>query len=359
MNTITRPSTLPKLAACRAYVSKEGASEAAARGSALDAIIRKAITLRQNSETSTMLAVVRAAGRVKYTLTQADMTACEWAVDTMLRLADDTAILTEESELAACAQVEGLATGTMDACIPALGILADFKTGQIRDYEAQMAAYALACMQDYFSTRWTTVLLFIDKQETRYQEFSMQEARELVENIVNAEQRPTVCEYCGWCAHNETCELRRSMALEVTQQAESLEKLSPADIKKQALMPTGIVAELAADPEKAAQFCEMAAVANSYAEAVKGVIKERIGKEGSLGRFKLRNGGIVYKVPETLVGRYISEFGHSRVLAVYGPMSASKFEELWKWRFGDDPPPRDQYLEQKRADSIVITKPKS
>ena len=116
MNTLTRPSSLPKLAACRAYVSKEGASEAAARGTALDAIIRKAIALRTNCNISTGLAVVRAAGRVKYTLTDADITACEWAVDTMLRLAGDTAIITEESQLAACAQVEGLATGTMDAC---------------------------------------------------------------------------------------------------------------------------------------------------------------------------------------------------------------------------------------------------
>ena len=95
---------------------------------------------------------------------------------------------------------------------------------------------------------------------------------------------------------------------------------------------------------------------NSYAEAVKAVIKERIGKEGTLGRFKLRNGGMCRKCRNARWA-YIGDFGHARVLAAYGPMSATNSRTL-EWRFGDDAPPREEYIEQRRADSLIITKPK-
>ena len=71
-------------------------------------------------------------------------------------------------------------TGTADAWLPELGMSADLKTGQLRNYREQMAAYALGFMDATFRTEWTSHLLFCDQRQLVTHRFTYDEAKALV-----------------------------------------------------------------------------------------------------------------------------------------------------------------------------------
>jgi hypothetical protein len=89
---------------------------------------------------------------------------------------------------------------------------ADIKTGQIRDYEAQQALYALGCMEREFVDEWTVHLFFSDAQQVVTHRFTREKASRIVLDVIAAvkENGPaTPCEYCGWCALRFDCDARR------------------------------------------------------------------------------------------------------------------------------------------------------
>lgn len=353
MKTLTeiRPSQLPSLEACRCWLpNDEPAGEAAQRGTKLDSIIREALSRPDKS-------VIKAAGALGATLKDNDEVACRWAVQHVLQLAEGTPIITREDELRAEHGIDTLKVGTMDTLIPERGILIDYKSGQIRDYRAQMAAYALACMNAYFADEWTAVLLYIDQEETTYMTFTRAEAERLVRGIIDAPAEPHACDKCSWCGRKDDCPLRLQMVEQAKKQTEGLKKLT--DKEKELPEKVTFVTELLKDPDKAAQFVEMAAVANSYAEAVKNGIKAQMKEKGvdKIGRFKLSKPGVSKVAPETLVGRYIGDFGHMRVLHAYGSMSAKTFTEMWQLHYGDSKPvPVNEFVEKATAQKLSISK---
>ena len=71
-------------------------------------------------------------------------------------------------------------TGTADAWLPELGMSADLKSGQLRNYREQMAAYALGFMDATFRTEWTAHLLFCDQRQLVTHRFTYDEAKALV-----------------------------------------------------------------------------------------------------------------------------------------------------------------------------------
>ena len=54
---------------------------------------------------------------------------------------------------------------------------ADLKTGQLRNYREQMAAYALGFMDATFRTEWTAHLLFCDQRQLVTHRFTYEEAK--------------------------------------------------------------------------------------------------------------------------------------------------------------------------------------
>jgi len=192
-----RASSLPKLAACPRYVGDKAPSDAAQRGTNIDALVRSAI----------------ASGEIPHnvvkTFDQGDLIAFLWTIQTANAFAFGQAIESREDELRV--EWQGI-TGTMDlACWRNLWS-ADIKTGQIRDYEAQQALYALGCMDREFVDEWTMHLFFADAQQVVTHRFSRESAEAIVRGIVAAvkEQAPaTPCDYCGWCALRFDCDARR------------------------------------------------------------------------------------------------------------------------------------------------------
>lgn len=329
-NDLIRPSSLPKLQECRCYVSKPGSSPAAERGTALDALIRELWDkgLQEASPDSG--------------LNEEDSKAVKFALGNLKLIAGDYHVETLESELQAIVPVEGVKAGTMDALCVEGGWLADFKTGQIRDYHAQMAAYALACMDAYFADEWTSHLLFVDQRQVISHRWTREEAEELVLSIVNAPQEPTLCDYCKWCAGFEVCPLVHQAAAEVT--ALPLKKMTADDKSKKVLPPA--LSELLGDHAAAHAFLTKLGIVSDWAEALKRGIREQLntaeGEEPKTSDYFSR---IVMsgskKVNALSLGRYWEEFGWQRILRICSQIPLSAVEKEWKEVFGDKPIPED------------------
>lgn len=207
-----RPSSLPKLAACRCFASTPVAGPAAQRGTRLDAAIRsiwQQFDTITNGGINATQAMYEAAARIALPdAPDEDIEAVVWALRRLEHHCSvfhyDT-IETREESLKAAVPLAGIATGTMDAAAMPLCTLFDFKSGEIRNYKEQMAAYALACMHARGENGWKAVLLFIDKQVEVVHTFTREEAETLVRSIRDAEVKPTTCEYCSWCSKFTEC----------------------------------------------------------------------------------------------------------------------------------------------------------
>lgn len=351
---LLRPSQLPKLAACRCFKDKPGeAGPAAQRGTMLDAVIRLAVNNGGD--------VTRAAGAKRAELTSDDRAAVEWAVRTVFELSKGAKIVTDEYYLQADPGIEGIKPGTMDTCIPEIQLLIDYKSGQMRPYDEQMAAYALACMKAYFATSWTTALLFIDQKKVVYRTFTETEAEAICKAIVDAPVTPTVCDYCGWCADCDSCPLRLQMVEEARKATEGLTKLTDKDITaiKENPDSNALVAQITADPETAAEWCRRADVVASYASAIKAIMRDRVAAtaEKRLGPWSIGKASVVKAVPPNVVGHYIQQIGFGEILARLGNMKVADFEELWAKTFSSKEPPRHEYVDvQTRSGNLTIKK---
>lgn len=259
-----RPSALPKLAECRCFESKPATSPEAARGTKLDAIIRAA----WNGEP------------IDADLPAEDEEAVAWALEALRTLhigGSKSEVFTAEEQLRAVVPVQGVEAGTMDACCPSQAWLADFKTGQERNYMEQMAAYALACMEAYWAEEWTAHLLFIDQKKVVTHHFTRQEAADIVRSVVNAPIVASCCDYCGWCAAQEFCPAIQQAAVEVT--APDLPACTPSAVSRGEL--PSVLEALASSEEHAHAFLSKLKVVNDWADLLKDRIKNRLKIEHS------------------------------------------------------------------------------
>lgn len=317
---LIRPSTLPKLQECRMYKSKPGSSEAAARGTALDAIIRESWMSCKKSVS------------LSEPWTAEDSEACNFALQHLALLSHGEFVETREEELQAVVPVDGVKAGTMDALCVAEGWLVDFKTGQIRDYRAQMAAYALACMDAYFADEWKSYLIFIDQKQVIAENWTREAAEQLVTSIVSKPQKPTLCEYCKWCGAFETCELVAESAKELTS-LNLKEKPTPFD-KAQKVLPKGLE-ELKADHAAAHSFLYKLSIVQEWAELLKKQLREQLNEQEQNPYFcRIVVAG--RKVVNALaLGKYWEEFGWQRILGMCSQIPLATVEKEWKEVFGD------------------------
>lgn len=245
-----RPSNLPKLSACPQYEGSSTPSPAAQRGTRIDAIFRERIE-----------------HGIEHGIEHDDEEAeiAIWAVDYVRNRCGFEEVYSREVDCRVGAEIDGLdIVGTMDAVCPSMHLLFDLKTGEIRNYREQMAAYALACMDKYLATEWTAVLVFADQKEMREHRFRREEAEEIVRQIIEARTQenpaPTVCEYCSWCAKFAACQA-------VTASANLALGLVPdADRFQRAI----------ATPDGLAAFLNGARIIEEWSEMAKAEAKKRI-----------------------------------------------------------------------------------
>jgi len=250
-----RHSSLPKLAECSCYESTGGSSPATERGTRMDAAFRGLLCGIQEAFD---------------TLPDDEKPPVEWAVQEVRRLAGNEPIIAQEDQLKV--KTPGMEhIGTEDSRVPTLQLSFDLKSGQIRSYREQMAAYAYGNMDRDFTQSWECVLLFCDQQETIHYTFTYDQAKAIVEGILEAvndpEKKPTPCQYCRWCKNADKCSALGEAANDTLA---VVEKQSSANLEQ-------LRAYLADSPETLSEFYRKAVIFNDQlVDWAKNLMKEKM-----------------------------------------------------------------------------------
>jgi hypothetical protein len=300
------PSSLPKLAECALFEGANGTSSAAERGTAIDVAIRDLISAEYG-----VAIISEDAGAIAY------------GVDELTRLAKGSFVETREEYLAMA--VPGLSKlGTADAVCKAEKWVADIKTGQVRNYREQLAAYSLACMEDNFETSWTAHVVYVDQKLIRSYDFSYEEAQQItkrtIDRATSAEAQPTPCEYCSWCKHYNNCNA-------IVRQAESAIALIP-DINGNSI--DAIRQRILATAESMGAFAkEWKLAEKEIAEPVMGHLKTRLENGDEVPGWKLTSmSGRKFVETDAIAKASQNITKETLILAMGGKMSEKSYIEL-------------------------------
>ena len=300
------PSALPKLAECALFTGAPGTSPAAERGTLLDRAIRELLVDDPTTYD---------------TLAAEDQAVARWGVDELRTLSGGYHVETREEHLGM--EVPGLSKpGTADAvCIRAQWV-ADIKTGAVRNYREQLAAYALACMHEHFANSWAAHVVYVDQRLRRTYTFTRDQAEAIVsDKIAHASSRlaePTPCEYCSWCAHRDTCK-----AL-VRQSSEAL-----ALVQSETSLPE-IRDRILANPVELSAFAANWKLAEKQiAEPVFDALKEKLAAGEDIPGWKVTTSAGRQFVEAPDISKAAANVSKDTlILALGGKMSADKFRQF-------------------------------
>lgn len=302
-----RSSALPKLAACGQFEGAQGEpSEAAARGTRLDSALREMW--------HTMTAPP---------LEPADSIPVHWAYGVLDALAQGYhgaipirhSVEMREEHCRVWVPIIDY-TGTADAICVSRRWLADLKSGQVRNYREQMAAYCLGLMTQHLETEWRYHLIFCDAQEIVSETLTFAEARAIVQGVVDkVGTAPTENEYCGWCAKSLTCSARVGAKDNALAEVEkSLAPDSPAFL------------ELLNDPDRLGKFLDQCSTFEAFWDAARERARQTIEDGGSVPGYRLQKGRVTETVSVETQQQY--EISPHSLIAAHGALSAKKFREL-------------------------------
>ncbi len=238
-----RPSSLPKVKLCGHFMSDPVSGPAAARGTRLDTAFRAMIA---GLEPEVELSLEEGA-------------ALDWAVDSARILSGGHALISDEESLRLDIPIIDH-PGTCDlACVEG-GWHGDLKSGQVYDYESQMASYSLGWMERTNRDEWIAYAIYLDQRYIHPYRFTWESAEAAVRDslalrLTDAPPQPN--QYCGWCAARWNCEARR-------------EQLGTH-------LPIGKDSPIWADIDTAtlARFIGFSLVVEEWAEAARDVLKAR------------------------------------------------------------------------------------
>lgn len=308
-----RPSALPKLAECPRFEGSLDAGAAAARGTAMDTVFRD----------------VLGGGGIPSGSDAAEGAAILWAAKMVQLLANGEAIQSAEVDL----EVEMLGMqGTADFAIPSQRVSGDLKSGQIRNYDEQQAAYAIGFMEREFCDTWTTHLLFCDEEVVVTRQWTLASATALIKPIVLRVKDPeavaTPCDYCSWCRHRWTCKQRvepLSMLLTGAPDRLNIESIKSDPAKLALLMD--LTHSIAKDDGLHDELRKAGLASLIAGTPIPGwsMTKGRTSESTSAGYLGENFGN----------KNLIRDAGVSKVLNALGSISGKKFRELWALAYGE------------------------
>lgn len=300
------PSSLPKLAECALFEGANGTSSAAERGTAIDVAIRNLI-----------------ASPTDVAISGDDASAIAYGAEELTRLAKGSYVETREEYLAMA--VPGLSkVGTADAVCKAEKWVADIKTGMLRSYRNQLAAYSLACMEDNFDTSWTAHVIYVDQKLVRSYDFSYEEAKQIVQRTIDrathSEAKPTPCEYCSWCKHYNHCNA-------IVRQAETAIALIP-EVTGNSI--EAIKERILATPESIGAFVkEWKLAEKEIAEPIMATLKTKLESGDDVPGWKLTSmSGRKYVETDAIAKASTNITKETLILALGGKMSEKNYLEL-------------------------------
>lgn len=150
-----------------------------------------------------------------------------WAAQYILSVSGRKKLITEQ-RVNIMRDGVAISFGSMDAYCK--GHLFDLKTGQVRDYRQQMAAYALGVMQKFGDKKLTCHLVYSRFRKAETFDLSLSEAEDIVYGIIDSVNDPTrspwPCSYCSWCSRKESCTALKQFSYSVAGQLEAMDKIN-------------------------------------------------------------------------------------------------------------------------------------
>ena len=150
-----------------------------------------------------------------------------WTAKYIMSVVGRKKLITEE-RISVMRGDEEITFGSMDAYCK--GHLFALKTGRVRDYSQQMAAYALGVMQKYGEKKLTCHLVYSKTKEVEKFDLTRKEAEDTVYAIVDSVNDPTrspwPCDYCMWCARKETCTALKQFAYTIGGQMATMKHIN-------------------------------------------------------------------------------------------------------------------------------------
>lgn len=325
-NSIIRPSSLPKIAICPSYQSRGGsAGGAAERGTLMDEAFRFAVAGDRSYLDKLEERIAELPNRFPgYTPPGGEVEGTEWTIKRALLISED--VETREENLRV--HIPGIVPlGTADMLFPSIGEHGDMKTGQVRNYREQMAAYALGFMDQFFADKWRAHLLFCDQREVVTHDFTYQQAKAIVEETIAAAQAPArkaePNEYCSWCGLYETCHARRELATRAFAYTNLQERWE----------------QIKDDPEELAAFLMATDALSDFTDEGKRAALAMI-EAGAIveGWKRVSRKGNEYVDAETLVGlAHQHNLTIGQVIRAFGNLSGGKARELFRSAGADVP----------------------
>jgi hypothetical protein len=261
-------------------------------------------------------------GELPRDLNDEDTAAISWALGQCINLGGGAdGLLTADADCRV--KTGGLEhTGTVDGVAARANWSMDLKSGQIYDYQGQMAAYALGLMQMRFEQTWTTHLLFCDQRKLVTHEWTYKSASDLVQGILaNVGTAPKENDYCGWCAKSLTCPARvasKDSAL-VT-----VAGLAPT-VQDEAFLA------LLNDPDRLGHFLAACQTLDDFRDAAKAKARQLLEAGQKVPGWRLQKPRASEYIEAEHVARAVEEglIGAGNAIASLGGLSRKKAETLW------------------------------
>jgi hypothetical protein len=333
MSATIRHSALDKLDLCPCFESNPVSGPAAERGTRMDVAFRALLMGKPVPEN----------------LTPDELESVMWAVTTAKELAEGHEIIADEALLKVTTPHLSH-EGTEDSRVEAKSRSMDLKSGQLRSYHKQQAAYALGNMDRTFAKEWECVLLFCDQREVVHYRYTYEEADAWVKGIVasatDPNRQPCANEYCSWCLKKDRCPQVVEPVVQTLATVES--SVSLADVRQ------GILA----DPDRLGKFLKAASIfEKELLKPIKDAAKELLAANGEVPGWKLQHqSGSEYFDRLAVVSAAVA--GKSGlddlVAAMGGDMGGKAFRE---WHEKMRMPVREENA-QRKADIVKLVEDK-
>jgi hypothetical protein len=325
-----RPSALPALTQCGRFETDGECRPESERGLRLDQLYRQAICARWD-ETSVLK---------QDELEPEDFEALRWALTETGPLADVDDLTADRDQCRI--EIPGMDhIGEVDAFSVRKRRSFDLKSGMERDYTLQMAAYAAGFMAREFLGEWETILLFCDEQKLVRRRWNIDDAtgaiQSVIERVKDPATQPTLCSFCGWCAHKYTCPAR----------LEELEIIEAVSRKLEAKPDR--FAEILNSPELLGRFLRGMVIADEFRERAKPKALELLLAGQKVPYCVLRKGVRNEFCDLELLLSILSAEQKDALLKEFGTASGRKLRAV----LGDA---AAQYLSVKHGDPFIVVK---
>ncbi len=273
-----RPSSFPMWLACACYEASPIDSEAAASGrrqhEALDALLGHAGEPTDKMYPPALLAE----------LTKSERENAEWARAEVLTLAEAyhvprTKLHREEMVTVTDDDMNQVSRGKIDVGFDR--VIVDYKGGEVRDYRAQMLAYAAAWAQAYGLNMVEVYEVYGRYRKVNHYTVTIAEATDLVfqvkARVEDPQKKPEACQYCKWCAKAATCPALLMPATAF------YTKVNLADAN--AVLALAGVDPETATPEQLSQMKQVADVLDAWTSVINAKVKAELASGADIPGF--------------------------------------------------------------------------